>query len=204
VANDLKAVVQISANTDGLIKGVDGALQKIDAMSKNTATMAGIMSAEKLIGLAKQMWSAVNERSEYFGKLAQTYSPEAMQATAQAAVAQMKADQRVGVAMGPAEAGIQNMKAENAARQADRIVNNADAIGGGRIQLAAIQEQLSNAYNGVIDGILQTFSPDNEKELFYSIGESFGQATGSTDMLADALTPVVSWLDEIASKIGGD
>ena len=204
MANDLKAVVQISANTDGLIKGVDGALQKIDAMSKNTATMAGIMSAEKLIGLAKQMWSAVNERSEYFGKLAQTYSPEAMQATAQAAVAQMKADQRVGVAMGPAEAGIQNMKAENAARQADRIVNNADAIGGGRIQLAAIQEQLSNAYNGVIDGILQTFSPDNEKELFYSIGESFGQATGSTDMLADALTPVVSWLDEIASKIGGD
>jgi hypothetical protein len=204
VANDLKAVVQISANTDGLIKGVDGALQKIDAMSRNTATMAGIMSAEKLIGLAKQMWSAVNERSEYFGKLAQTYSPEAMQATAQAAVAQMKADQRVGVAMGPAEAGIQNMKAENAARQADRIVNNADAIGGGRIQLAAIQEQLSNAYNGVIDGILQTFSPDNDKELFYSIGESFGEATGSTDMLADALTPVVSWLDEIASKIGGD
>jgi len=204
VANDLKAVVQISANTDGLIKGVDGALQKIDAMSKNTSTMAGIMSAEKLIGLAKQMWSAVNERSEYFGKLAQTYSPEAMQATAQAAVAQMKADQQVGVAMGPAEAGIQNMKAENAARQADRMVNNADAIGGGRIQLAAIQEQLSNAYEGVIDGILQTFSPDNEKELFYSIGESFGQATGSTDMLADALTPVVSWLDEIASKIGGD
>lgn len=204
MANDLKAVVQISANTDGLIKGVDGALQKIDAMSRNTATMAGIMSAEKLIGLAKQMWSAVNERSEYFGKLAQTYSPEAMQATAQAAVAQMKADQRVGVAMGPAEAGIQNMKAENAARQADRIVNNADAIGGGRIQLAAIQEQLSNAYNGVIDGILQTFSPDNDKELFYSIGESFGEATGSTDMLADALTPVVSWLDEIASKIGGD
>ena len=56
----------------------------------------------------------------------------------------------------------------------------------------------------MIDGILQTFSPDNDKELFYSIGESFGQATGSTDMLADALTPVVSWLDEIASKIGGD
>ena len=204
MANDLKAVVQISANTDGLIKGVEGALQKIDARSKNTATMAGIMSAEKLIGLAKQMWSAVNERSEYFGKLAQTYSPEAMQATALAAVAQMKADQKVGLAMGPAEAGIQNMKAENAAKQADRIANNADAIGGGRIQLAAIQEQLSNAYNGVVDGILQTFSPDNDKELFYSIGESFGEATGSTDMLADALTPVVSWLDEIASKIGGD
>lgn len=204
MANDLKAVVQISANTDGLIKGVDGALQKIDAMSKNTATMAGIMSAEKLIGLAKQMWNAVTERSEQFGKLAQAYSPEAMQATAQAAVAQMKADQTVGLAMGPAEAGIQNMKAENATRQAERIANNADAIGGGRIQLAAIQQQLSNAYDGVIDGILQTFSPDNDKELFYSIGESFGEATGSTDMLADALTPVVSFLDDIASKIGGD
>lgn len=204
MANDLKAVVQISANTDGLIKGVDGALQKIDAMSRNTATMAGIMSAEKLIGLAKQMWQAVQERSEHLGKLAQAYSPEAMNATAQAAVAQMKADQKIGLAMGESETGIQNMKAENAAKQAERVAANAENIGGGRIMLAAITENIGNAYDGIVDGVLAGLNGDNNGSVIYGIGESFGEATGSTDMLADALTPVVSWLDEIASKIGGD
>lgn len=141
MANDLKASVSITADTSGLISGVNGAMEKINRVSASSSAMAGMMGAGKIIQVAQQLYAAVSERSEHLSKLAHTFSPEAMTSAANLSQAQLQSDMAVGQAMGPAQAGIDRAKQDAIAEETASTLKNAEHIGNGMIVLNAIWTQ---------------------------------------------------------------
>ena len=138
MANDLKASVSITADTSGLISGVNGAMEKINRVSASSSAMAGMMGAQKIIQVAQQLYAAVSERSEHLSKLAHTFSPEAMRSAANLSQAQLQSDMAVGQAMGPAQAGIDRAKQDAIAEETAGTLKNAEQIGAGMIVLNSI------------------------------------------------------------------
>ena len=143
MANDLKASVSITADTSGLISGVNGAMEKINRVSASSSAMAGMMGAGKIIQVAQQLYAAVSERSEHLSKLAHTFSPEAMTSAANLSQAQLQSDMAIGQAMGPAQAGIDRAKQDAIAEETASTLKNAEEIGKGMIVLNAIWTQTS-------------------------------------------------------------
>jgi len=141
MANDLKASVSITADTSGLISGVNGAMEKINRISASSSAMSGMMGAGKIIQVAQQLYAAVSERSEHLSKLAHTFSPEAMTSAANLSQAQLQSDMAIGQAMGPAQAAIDRAKQDALAEETASTLKNAEAIGQGMIVLNAIWSQ---------------------------------------------------------------
>jgi hypothetical protein len=141
MANDLKASVSITADTSGLISGVNGAMEKINRISASSTAMAGMMGAQKVLQLAQQMYTAISDRSEHLSKLAHTFSPEAMTSAANLSQAQLRSDMAVGQAMGPVQAGIDRAKEDAIAEETASTLQNAKQIGEGMIVLNAIWNQ---------------------------------------------------------------
>jgi hypothetical protein len=125
MANDLKASVSITADTSGLISGVNGAMEKINRISASSTAMAGMMGAQKVLQLAQELYRAVSDRSEHLSKLAHTFSPEAMTSAANLSQAQLQSDMAIGQAMGPAQAGIDRAKQDAIAEDIIRLTDEA-------------------------------------------------------------------------------
>ena len=199
MANDLKASVSITADTSGLISGVNGAMEKINRISASTTAMAGMMGASKVIDLAKQLWDAMGERSDHLSKLAHTFSPEAMTSAANLSQAQLKSDMAVGQAMGPAQAGIDRAKQDAIAEETDRTLKNAEAIGEGIIAYNAILDQAKKMGQETADQGLMALSglmhaPENIQSVI----------DNPTESANEVLIAIGSTLESIFGKIGGD
>ena len=199
MANDLKASVSITADTSGLISGVNGAMEKINRISASSTAMAGMMGASKVIDLAKQLWDAMGERSDHLSKLAHTFSPEAMTSAANLSQAQLKSDMAVGQAMGPAQAGIDRAKQDAIAEETDRTLKNAEAIGEGIIAYNAILDQAKKMGQETADQGLMALSglmhaPENIQSVI----------DNPTESANEVLIAIGSTLESIFGKIGGD
>ncbi len=103
------------------------------------------------------MWGAISERSESLGKLATQFSPEAMSAAAQRSVAEFQANQRVGLALGPYQAGIEGMRAASATAEASRVAAQAEQIGEGMIVVQSLIDQSRVAWNEMLDAMIVVF-----------------------------------------------
>lgn len=203
MADDLKAVVSVTADTTGLIRGVDGAMQKLNTMSRNTSIMAGMSVAQQVFGAMQQLWTAISARSEALGALATQFSPEAMAAAAQRSIAEFQANQQIGQALGPYQAGIERMKAQSATEEAAKVVSDAEALGQGMIVIESLKTTAGELGTGFIDGIIKALGGSAMDAATLGTATAF-ERTGATDMIAEVLTPVVGWVEEIANKIGGD
>lgn len=213
MANDLKAVVSVTADTSGLIRGVDGAMQKLNSISKNTSLMAGMTAAQQVFGALQQLWTAISNRSEELGKLAVQFSPEAMSAAAQRSIAELQANQQIGQALGPYQAGIEGMRAASATAEASRIAAQAEQIGEGMIVVQSLMDQSKVAWNEMLDAILVALGVFSQPEkMIQAIGENpmgaanagawqllgFGAAGSGVDYTLNAI------LETMTTKIGGD
>lgn len=203
MADDLKAVVSVTADTTGLIRGVDGAMQKLNTMSRNTSIMAGMSVAQHVFGALQQLWGAISERSEALGKLATQFSPEAMTAAAQRSIAELQANMQIGQALGPYQAGIERMKAQSATEQAAKVTADAEALGQGMIVIESLKTTAGELGTGFIDGIIKALGGSEMDAVSLGTATAF-ERTGATEMIAEALTPIVGWVEDIATKIGGD
>jgi hypothetical protein len=203
MADELKAVVKITADTKGLVGGIDGAMAKLDSVAKHTGMLAGMEGAEKLLQLAEKVWDGISSRSEELGQMAHQFSPEAMTSKANLSIAQMQAAQTVGNAIGPYQAAIDRMKADSATEGAKQTAANSESIGQGMIVVEALKTTAEEAFYGFMDGVLSALGGDATNINSLGIA-SAAERTGGTDMIADQLEPIAGWLDEIAGKIGGD
>jgi hypothetical protein len=208
MANDLKASVSITADTSGLISGVNGAMEKINRVSASSSAMAGMMGAQKIIQVAQQLYAAVSERSEHLSKLAHTFSPEAMRSAANLSQAQLQSDMAVGQAMGPAQAGIDRAKQDAIAEETAGTLKNAEQIGAGMIVLNSIWNETKLQSMAAADAVLMALG-STVQDPNMAAGAGANQA--ETNPLVDALkssTPVLGLisdlLESVYAKVKGD
>jgi hypothetical protein len=208
MANDLKASVSITADTSGLISGVNGAMEKINRISASSTAMAGMMGAQKVLELAQRMYSAISDRSEHLSKLAHTFSPEAMTSAANLSQAQLKSDMAVGQAMGPAQAGIDRAKQDAIAEETASTLKNAQQIGEGMIVLNAIWNQTKLIATESADATLMALGSLNQmpemaaaaaaNPVETAVGSTLGVSAGPL------LTAISSTLEAMFAKVKGD
>ena len=211
MANDLKASVSITADTSGLISGVNGAMEKINRISASSTAMAGMMGAQKVLQLAKEMYSAISDRSEHLSKLAHTFSPEAMTSAANLSQSQLKSDMAVGQAMGPAQAGIDRAKQDAIAEETASTLKNAKQIGEGMIVLNAIWNETKAMATASADATLMALGALNQApEMAAFAAENPGQAAGAAvsgtlgPSAGPLLTAISSTLEAMFAKVKGD
>ena len=208
MANDLKASVSITADTSGLISGVNGAMEKINRVSASSSAMAGMMGAQKIIQVAQQLYAAVSERSEHLSKLAHTFSPEAMRSAANLSQAQLQSDMAVGQAMGPAQAGIDRAKQDAIAEETAGTLKNAEQIGAGMIVLNSIWNETKLQSMAAADAVLMALGSTVQDP---NMAADAGANQAETNPLVDALkssTPVFKVISELLesvyAKVKGD
>ena len=208
MANDLKASVSITADTSGLISGVNGAMEKINRISASSTAMAGMMGAQKVLELAQRMYSAISDRSEHLSKLAHTFSPEAMTSAANLSQAQLQSDMAVGQAMGPAQAGIDRAKQDAIAEETASTLKNAEQIGEGMIVLNAIWNETKAMATASADATLMalgslTHIPEMaEAAAANPVETAVGGALGPS--AGPLLTAIGSTLEAMFAKVKGD
>ena len=208
MANDLKASVSITADTSGLISGVNGAMEKINRISASSTAMAGMMGAQKVLQLAQEMYSAISDRSEHLSKLAHTFSPEAMTSAANLSQAQLQSDMAIGQAMGPAQAGIDRAKQDAIAEETANTLKNAQQIGEGMIVLNAIWNQTKLLATESADATLMALGSLNQmpemaaaaaaNPLETAVGSTLGVSAGPL------LQAIGSTLEAMFAKVKGD
>ena len=212
MANDLKASVSITADTSGLISGVNGAMEKINRISASSTAMAGMMGAQKVLQLAQELYRAVSDRSEHLSKLAHTFSPEAMTSAANLSQAQLRSDMAVGQAMGPAQAGIDRAKEEALREETANTLKNAEEIGNGMIVLNALWDQTKLIATTAADETLIALGSLTESNLaelgtLQATAMENSAAAGQTDGRYDGAA-ILTWMagivQGIASSVKGD
>lgn len=136
MAESLKAVIQLDADPSGVVRGVAGAqreLAKLNQSAASTAFSTNLLGmfhlAQQGLGYASDIINRINERLDTFAAAANMYSPEAINANVNAQFAHMDWQQRVGTALGPYQAAVENMRAERTRADADRIASAPETYG---------------------------------------------------------------------------
>jgi hypothetical protein len=208
MANDLKASVSITADTSGLISGVNGAMEKINRISASSTAMAGMMGAQKVLQLAQQMYTAISDRSEHLSKLAHTFSPEAMTSAANLSQAQLRSDMAVGQAMGPVQAGIDRAKEDAIAEETASTLQNAKQIGEGMIVLNAIWNQTKLIATESADATLMALGSLNQIPEMAQAAVDRPVETVNGSILGVSAGPLLqaigSTLEAMFAKVKGD
>ena len=208
MANDLKASVSITADTSGLISGVNGAMEKINRISASSTAMAGMMGAQKVLELAQRMYSAISARSEHLSKLAHTFSPEAMTSAANLSQAQLQSDMAVGQAMGPAQAGIDRAKQDAIAEETASTLKNAKQIGEGMVVLNAIWNQTKLIATESADATLMALGSLNQMpEMAAAVAANPVEVANGSVLGVSAgplLQAIGSTLEAMFAKVKGD
>jgi len=208
MANDLKASVSITADTSGLISGVNGAMEKINRISASSTAMAGMMGAQKVLQLAQDMYRAISDRSEHLSKLAHTFSPEAMTSAANLSQAQLKSDMAVGQAMGPAQAGIDRAKQDAIEEETASTLKNAQQIGEGMIVLNAIWNQTKLLATESADATLMALGSLNQMPEMAAAAAANPVETATGSILGVSAGPLLqaigSTLEAMFAKVKGD
>ena len=208
MANDLKASVSITADTSGLISGVNGAMEKINRISASSTAMAGMMGAQKVLQLAQQLYSVISDRSEHLSKLAHTFSPEAMTSAANLSQAQLQSDMAIGQAMGPAQAGIDRAKQDAIAEETASTLKNAQQIGEGMIVLNAIWNQTKLLATESADATLMALGSLNQMPEMAAAAVANPVETVNGSILGVSAGPLLqaigSTLEAMFAKVKGD
>lgn len=204
MAEQLKAVVSLTADTTGLIRGLDGAMAKMASMSRNVSVLSTLAVGQQALATVQSIYNVVQRRSDELGRAATEFTMEGGFAQMQRQMAELQAQRQIGAAMAPSQVGIEMMAAQRAREEAARVSAGAEQIGMGRMRLEAVGGMFAEMGRAFVDHWLARFggqAPSNT-ELF-GISTAF-EAGGQTQMLADALLPIVQKFDRLIDKIGGE
>lgn len=209
MAEQLKAVVQITADTTGLVRGIEGAMSKIGSIARGVSVMAAVQAGSMLLNQAQRVWQMVSERSDELGKLAVELTPQGSIAQMQRMMAELAANQQIAKAIAPTQVGIEMMRAQSAREQAAAVVADADQIGAGMNFVEALKTTAGEAFTGLTDGILKAlgFAGGGQFDLLNvtTLGTATAfERTGATDMVADFYGRLIPYLDRIVEKMGGE
>jgi hypothetical protein len=159
MASDLKAVVEITADTKGLVTGIAGATKSISEGTSQIAEMFKFHALKKGLELAKAGFEMVGKHYEELYNTAVTYSPAAAMANNNMLLAKQRADQLTAAAAAPGAIQVANLEAQMAGNTARRNVRDADNMNTGQAGYAATKlnfgaqaDMLTEALGNVMAG----------------------------------------------------
>lgn len=204
MAEQLKAVVSVTADTSGLIRGVEGAMAKLNAMSRNVSILAGLSAAQAALGTAERVIGILQRRSDELGRFATEFDPTASRAQMERQLAELSAQKQMGAAMAPSVVAQEMIAAQSAREEAARVTAGAEEIGMGRLRVEAVGDMFTQMGKAFVDDVLARIggkTPSGTEII--GVSAAF-EAGGQTQMLADALLPIVTKFDRLIEKIGGE
>lgn len=204
MAEQLKAVVSVTADTTGLIRGVEGAMSKLNSMSRNVSILAGLSVAQQAFGIAERLIGSIQRRSDELGRFATELTAEGSMAEFRRQMAELQAQKQIGAAMVPSVQAQEMIATQSAREEAARVTANAEEIGMGRLRLEAVGTMFKDMGKALLDDVLARFGGKvpSPTEII-GVSAAF-EAGGQTQMLADALLPIVTKFDRLLEKIGGE
>lgn len=172
MANDLKAVVEITADTSGLIKGIDGATKKISEGTSSMAELAKFETLRKSFEMVKHGFEMVGRHYEELYKTAIEYSPAAAAANMNLEMTKVHADMLTAAAVAPGAVGMANLQAQAAAATAQRNLRGADEINSGMIGFQAVKSNYATEVDMLTEAIGNVAS-GNFGSAFHALGGMF-------------------------------
>lgn len=204
---EFKAVLRLSADSSGMVTGVNAALQQLDRMQKGVAGIRNMAGMGMAFSVGSDLWGALQQQFQHITDAAHQWSPQAMGAQADLSIAQMQTDQQLGDAFGPMVALIDELKAQELRDVVDYLVANKEAIGETMLHLAefgvAIGHLTAEGIVAMSEGI--NYLVDLIEHPFDVIGDTAvgvaGGIFGGDSSVTEAVVGIYDWLRE---KMGGD
>lgn len=195
--SQLRAVVELVVDSKGVLSGVAAANRALKGLGADIGGR-GALGGSALGGIgggpgqwASALFGAATERMAELQAMAVKSSPEAMSAAMRAEFSADADARSIGKAIGPYAAAIENQRAAAASARAAATVASADEIGAGMLNAEAVKGTLSTVGQSFVDSAVQTMGNfDSPGPLTTAM-----QRTGATDALAEALVPVLQFLD---------
>lgn len=218
MAKSLQAVIELSADPSGVIRGVAAAnkeLQRLNASAAATAmatqVSAGLNILQQVAGTLSSLYSSLDERLKYFENAALAYSPEAQRAAFQTEEVQRKADRQIGEAFAPTEQARQLLEQQRIKDDTKRTMGRIDEIGTGSLFLSevggGIKSGATRSWDSLLEGIGNVASGNfKDQQLITTLaGGDFIDALGATDALASTglLERIANAIEGVDRKVGG-
>ena len=216
MSKSLQAVIELSADPSGVVRGVAAAnkeLQRLNASAAATAmatqVSAGLNLLQQVAGTLSSLYSSLDERMKYFESATLAYSPDAQRAAFQTEQTQRAADKQIAAAYAPTEQAKQLLEQQRIKDDTKTTLSRMEDIGVGSLVLKEIGGAFTSGVSRTWDSILQTtgqWSQGNftDQQLITTLsGGDFMESFGATDSLAQALERIANILEGVDRKIGG-
>ena len=128
-STNMKAVITLTADAQGVQVGVNRALAQMNRLTSAVQGLRNVAFANVLLNAISRVADGVMDEMKRIGELGRTYSAEGSNAANQLAIAQMESDSRIGEAFGGITAAIDQATVQHIKDLTDYIVANKDAIG---------------------------------------------------------------------------
>lgn len=178
MANDLKAVVEITADTKGLVTGIAGATKSISEGTSQISELFKFHALKKGLELVKDGFEMVSQHYEELYNTAVQYSPAAAMANNNLAMTKVRADQITAAASAPDSVAISRMREQAAMNEARRNLNAASEGNTGATPVEQIASNM-NAAKAITTEKLANVASGN-----------ISMPTGMWGALASALGPI--------------
>ena len=172
MAGDLKAVVEITADTSGLIKGMDGAVKKISEGTSAVSEMAKFDTLKKSMEMLSSAFEMIGKRNRELYDNAVGFSPFAAAADMNSQVAKMNSVMGIANATAPGAIAMANMDAQSAAAKLARVQRNAEDINAGMASQHAVETNYGTQKDILMDSLSNVMGGDFRK-AFGGLGELF-------------------------------
>lgn len=223
MAKSLQAVIELSADPSGVVKGVQAAsreLTKLNRAAGVDSMLSGVMGIvdefSRIASMFEQAAQAIDGHFAPYRAAAQAYSPEAQRAGFEADRAKMESERSIGQAFGPYEAEIKRLEAERIRSKTAEDLKNMDATGFGALLWANVKDGWAAATNeqpNMNEGWRRMMSGDGIGDVIGGAGQyASGFATdmwqqfGTTDLLASTglLERIANAIEGVDRKVGGN
>lgn len=203
MAEQLKAVVSVTADTSGLVRGVEGAMSRLDSIGRNVSLLSGLTIGGSAISAIGRIIATVQERATRFEEAALDYSPDAQRAEQRRKQQEEEQRRRIGEMMGPSQIAIAMVKSQFSTQEMRRVAQSQEAIGFGRIYGATLLESIKAGASAVGESFMRRAADDVSPTEVFGLS-SFFEATGATDLVAQQYGRILPYLDRIVEKMGGE
>lgn len=219
MAKSLQAVIELSADPSGVVKGVQAAsreLTKLNRAAGVDSMLSGVMGIvdefSRIASMFEQAAQAIDSHFAPYRAAAQAYSPEAQRAGFAADRAKMESERSIGQAFGPYEAEIKRLEAERIRSKAAEDLKNMDSTGFGALFWANVKDGWAAATHeqpNMNEGWRRMMSGDvigGAGQYASGFATDMWQQFGTTDLLASTslLERIANAIEGVDRKVGGN
>lgn len=204
---NFKAVLRLTADSSGMVGGVNAALAQLDRMQKGIAGIRNMAGMGMAFSIGQSLWGDLQQQFQHITDAAHSWSPAAMSGQADLSIAQMQTDKQLGDAFGPMVALIDELKAQELRDVVDYLVANKESIGETMLHLAefgvAIGHLTAEGIVAMSEGI--NYLVDLLEHPFDVLGDTaVGVAGGIFGGDSDVTGAIVGIYDWLREKMGGN